>query len=101
MRTALLLAGILLLNVSVLLAQSRSSDRPVKGTYQIEVHDLRAYPLIPDNIEEIVVKNRKKTEINYVQLTPNVRIKIWPESTVNLPGYTPPAQEVVHYFGVL
>ena len=99
MRKALLLAGILFMNASVMLAQDSKPERPTKGTYQIEVHNTRANPFIPNNLESLVRENRKANQISYVRLGENVRLKILPESEINRPGFTPPAKEIVHIFG--
>ncbi len=54
-----------------------------QGTYQIELINTRQHPLIPYNLDEIIEKNRDKTQTKYVSLGTNVRLKILSESEVN------------------
>ena len=59
-----------------------------EGTFQIQVINSRSQPIIPANINELVTANRNATEIVYVQLGTDVRLKILPLSEINRPEFT-------------
>lgn len=60
----------------------------VEGTYQIQVVNSRNKANIPSNIAELVKKNRKPNEINYLKLGTEVRLMILPESTISAPNFS-------------
>lgn len=47
-----------------------------EGTFQIQIKNIRMKPSIPYNIDDIIEKNRKENEINYISLGTDVRLKI-------------------------
>lgn len=61
----------------------------IEGTYQIQVINTRDNPFIPQNIETIVIENRKKDVITYYKLSENVRIKILPLDYITSKEYKP------------
>ncbi|MFZ5554079.1 MAG: hypothetical protein ACOZCO_13265 [Bacteroidota bacterium] len=65
------------------------------GTWQIQVVNSRNQPYIPGNINEIVREKRKKTEVVYIWLDANIRIKILPEDEIKSAGFRP-LEKVVH-----
>ena len=53
-----------------------------KGSFQIEVKNIRYKPNIPYNIDELIEKNRKSDRVSYVNIGTDVRLKIYPLSQV-------------------
>lgn len=64
----------------------------IDGTYQIQLINSRSQPLIPANLNKIILDNRDATEIKYVKLGTEVRIKILPLSEINKPDFQPLAR---------
>lgn len=61
----------------------------IEGTYQIQVINTRNKPFLPQNIEDIVIKNRRKDVVFYYKLSENVRIKILPLDYITSKEYMP------------
>lgn len=72
-------------NTEYILPQNTAAE----GTFQIQVINSRSQPLIPANINELVAANRQATEIVYVQLGTDVRLKILPLTEINRSGFVP------------
>ncbi len=60
-----------------------------EGTWQIQVVNSRSQPFIPGNINELVAENRHASEVVYVQLGTEVRLKILSLSEINRPQFIP------------
>lgn len=52
----------------------------LKGTYQIQVINTRAQPLIPQNLNEIILKNRKLNRRTEIMLASDLRLILLSES---------------------
>lgn len=77
------------LKVSMAQQTAKSSQIPIEeklkkyeGTYQVQVINSRQHPSIPYNLDEIILKNRDKKKIVYVQLGSQVRLEILPEEEI-------------------
>ncbi len=68
------------------ISQQNSS---AEGTWQIQVLNSRNQPFIPGNINELVAENRHASEVVYVQLGTEVRLKILSLSEINRPQFIP------------
>lgn len=74
---------------------SVSMDDTFDGTWQIQVVNSRNQPYIPGNIDEIVRENRKQSEVVYIRLDDNVRIKILSQDEISASGFKP-LEKVIH-----
>ena len=68
------------------ISQQNSS---AEGTWQIQVLNSRNQAFIPGNINELVAENRHASEVVYVQLGTEVRLKILSLSEINRPQFIP------------
>jgi len=85
------LCGISAQNTELIKQQNISAE----GTYQLQVINSRNQPFIPANINELVAEKRNATEVVYVQLGSEVRLKILPLSEINKPGFIP-LEKIIH-----
>ena len=85
----LLLAGITNTKAQTVSDTTKNKCYTIDGTYQIQVLHPRAEPLIPANINKIVLDNRDATQVKYVAVGTMVRIKILPLSEINRPDFKP------------
>lgn len=53
-----------------------------EGTYQVQIIDSRQLPTIPLSLMDTIEANRHETEVKYVWLPNNVRVKILPKSEI-------------------
>ncbi len=67
----------------------------IEGTYQIQVVNSRNQPYIPANLNQLVLDNRDATEVKYVTLGTEVRLKVLPLSEINKPDFKP-LQKIAH-----
>ena len=63
-------------------------EKKAQGTYQILVRG-RQNPLIPQNIGQIVERNRHASKVVYVSLGTMVKVKILPKSEIEGAGFKP------------
>ena len=70
----------------------------IDGTYQIQVINSRSQPLMPVNLNKIVLENRDATKVKYVPLGSIVRIMILPLSEINKPDFKR-EYECIHFSG--
>lgn len=63
--------------------------KSIEGTYQIQLIDVRYVPSMHISFAETIIKNRKKTEDNYVQFNSDIRILILSEDSINSAGFKP------------
>ncbi len=94
MKKTILLFLFLLIGITFTKAQSVADTLinhcyTIDGTYQIQVVNSRNQPLIPTNLNQIVISNRDKNEVKYVKLGTEVRLKILPLTEINKSNFTP------------
>lgn len=66
-----------------------------EGTYQVQIIDSRELPAIPLSLMDTIIVKRHDTEIKYIWLKDNTRVKILPKSLINDPAFTK-LERVVH-----
>lgn len=59
----------------------------LEGTYQIQVIDSREQPTIPLTLMETIELNRHVTEVKYIWLKSNMRVKILPKNEISSPSF--------------
>ena len=59
----------------------------LEGTYQIQVIDSREQPTIPLTLMEIIELNRHATEVKYIWLKSNMRVKILSKNEINTSSF--------------
>ena len=59
----------------------------LEGTYQIQVIDSREQPTIPLTLMEIIELNRHTTEVKYIWLKSNMRVKILSKNEINTSSF--------------
>ena len=59
----------------------------LEGTYQIQVSDSREQPTIPLTLMEIIELNRHATEVKYIWLKSNMRVKILSKNEINTSSF--------------
>ena len=67
----------------------------IDGTYQIQVVNSRNKPYIPSNLNQLVLDNRDATQVKYVTLGSEVRLKVLPLSEINKPDFKP-LEKIAH-----
>jgi hypothetical protein len=66
---------------------NNSANSNIDGTYQIEIHNVRHLPYIPENLIEIVNNNRLENETFYFPLDSNIRIRIPSRNEIINPNF--------------
>ena len=59
----------------------------LEGTYQIQVIDSREQPTIPLTLMETIELNRHTTEVKYIWLKSNMRVKILSKNEINTSSF--------------
>ena len=83
------LLGITLSNAQVAADTTKKTRTCIDGTYQLQMIRSRNQPYFPANLDKIVTDNRDATQVKYVSLGTEVRLKILPLSEINAPGFKP------------
>jgi len=94
MKRIALIFTLSLLSISFVKAQVKADTTlnkcyTIDGTYQIQVINSRSQPLMPVNLNKIVLENRDATKVKYVPLGSIVRLMILPLSEINKPDFKP------------
>lgn len=59
----------------------------LEGTYQVQIIDSRELPTIPLSLMDTIIAKRSETEVQYVWLKSNVRVKILSNAEIKAPTF--------------
>jgi hypothetical protein len=94
---SILFFSVLILSKPVSAQEESKKPIGIEGTYQIQVLNTRALPLIPSNLEMLIKKERHATEEKFIKLGEQVRLKVLPLSEISKPGFKA-VEKVVYIF---
>ncbi len=95
MKKTIFMCLLFLLSTGITSGQTTTTNTTTKqtpsidGTYQIQMINTRNKPNIPGNLNQLVLENRDATQVKYISLGTEVRLKILPLSEINKPDFKP------------